>query len=83
MGDVCMLSGVPFFGTPMDCCPPGSSVYRISPGKNPRVGFHFLLQGIVPTQESNLDLLHLLLNLLLCRPILYLLSHRGSSHMWG
>ena len=28
------------------------------PGKNTRVGFHFLLQGIFPTQGSNLCLLH-------------------------
>ena len=29
-----------------------------SPGKNTRVGSHFLLQGIFPTQESNLGLPH-------------------------
>ena len=29
-----------------------------SPGKNPRVGFHFLLQGIFPTQGSNPGLPH-------------------------
>ena len=34
------------------------------PGKNTRVGCHFLLQGIVPTQGSNLRPLH-------CRWILY------------
>ena len=35
---------------PMDCSPPGSSVYKIlHPGKNTGVGFHFLLQGIFPT----------------------------------
>ena len=28
------------------------------PGKNTGVGCHSLLQGIIPTQESNLDLLH-------------------------
>ena len=28
------------------------------PGKTTGVGFHFLLQGIVPTQRSNLCLLH-------------------------
>ena len=32
-----------------------------------------LLQGILPTQESNLDLL-------LCRQILYCLSHLGSPY---
>ena len=29
-----------------------------SPGKNSGVGFHALLQGIFPTQELNLGLLH-------------------------
>ena len=38
--------------------------------KNTREGYHFLLQGIFPTQGSNLDL-H-------CRQILYHLSHQGS-----
>ena len=40
------------------------------PGKNTRVGCHFLLQGIFLTQGSNLGLL-------LCRQILYHLSHQG------
>ena len=40
------------------------------PGKNTRVGCHFLLQGIFLTQGSNLGLL-------LCRQILYNLSHQG------
>ena len=41
------------------------------------MGFHFLLQGIFPTQELNPGLLH-------CRQILYHLSYQGSpfiSHM--
>ena len=38
------------------------------PGKGTGVGCHFLLQGIFPTQESNLGLLH-------CRQTLYPLSH--------
>ena len=42
-----------------------------SPGTNPGVGCHFLLQGIVPTQGLSLGLLH-------CRQILYCLSHQGS-----
>ena len=42
-----------------------------SPGKNTAVGCHFLLQGILPTQESNQGLLH-------CRQILYWLSYEGS-----
>ena len=41
-----------------------------SSGKNTWVGCHFLLQRILPTQGSNLDLLH-------CRQILYRLSHQG------
>ena len=41
------------------------------PGKDTGVGGHFLLQGIFPTQGSNLDLLH-------CRQILYHLSYEGS-----
>ena len=39
-----------------------------SPGRNIGVVYHFLLQGIFPTQGSNLGLLH-------CRQILYRLSH--------
>ena len=42
------------------------------PGKNTGVGFHSLLQGIFPTQGSNLGLVH-------CRQILYHLSHQGSQ----
>ena len=42
-----------------------------SPGKNTGVNCHFLLQGIFPTQGSNLSLLH-------CKQILYHLSHQGS-----
>ena len=41
-----------------------------SPGKNTGVGCHFLLQGIFPTQGSNLGLPH-------CRQMLYLLSGIG------
>ena len=40
-----------------------------SPGKNTRVGCHFLLQGVFPTQGLNQGLLH-------CRQILYCLSHQ-------
>ena len=42
-----------------------------SPGKNTEVGSHSLLQGIFPTQGSNLGLPH-------CRQPLYHLSHQGS-----
>ena len=41
-------------------------------GKNTGVGCHFILQGICPSQGSNLGLLH-------CRQILYHLSHQGIS----
>ena len=41
-------------------------------GKNTRVGSHFLLQGIVPTQGLNLGLL-------LCRQILCHLNHTTES----
>ena len=40
--------------------------------KNTGVGSLSLLQGILPTQESNQGLLH-------CRRILYQLSYEGSS----
>ena len=46
---------------------------RGSPGKNTGVDCHFFLQGILPTQESNLHLLRLLH----CRRIHYLLSYQG------
>ena len=42
-----------------------------SPGQNTRVGSCSLLQGIFPTQGSNLDPLH-------CRQILYCLYHQGG-----
>ena len=38
----------------MDCSLPDSSVHGESPGKNTGVGRHALLQGIFPTQGSNL-----------------------------
>ena len=44
---------------------------RNSPGKNAEVGCQFLLQGIFPTQGSNLGFLH-------CRQILYQLSYEES-----
>ena len=42
-----------------------------SPGQNTRMGSHFLLQGIFPTEGTNPGLLH-------CRQILYHLSHQGN-----
>ena len=41
-------------------------------GKDTGVGCHFLLQGIFPTQGSNLGLLH-------CSQILYWLSYKGNT----
>ena len=45
---------------PRDCSPLGSSVHVIFQARNTGVGCHFLLQGIFPTQELKLYLLHLL-----------------------
>ena len=53
------------------CNPVGASVYRISPGRNSGVCCHALLQGIFPSQGSNLCLLP-------CRQILCRLKHQGS-----
>ena len=61
----------PTLCNPVDYSPPGSTVRGDSPGKKTRVGCHFLLQGIFPTQGSNPGLLH-------CRWILYHLGHQGS-----
>ena len=58
----------------MDCSPPGSSIRGDSPGKNTGVGCLTLLQGIFPTQGSNLGLPH-------CRRIIYRLSHQGSPRI--
>ena len=45
-----------------------------SPGKNTGGGSHFLLEGIFPTQESNLGLPY-------CRQTIYRLSHQGSPDL--
>ena len=45
---------------PVDCSLPASSLHGDSPGKNTGVGCHAFLQGIFPTQGSNLCLLYLL-----------------------
>ena len=44
----------------MDRSLPGSSFHEDSPGKDTEVVCHVILQGIFPTQGSNLCLLHLL-----------------------
>ena len=59
---------------PLDCSPQGSSVHGDSPGKNTEMGCHVLLQGIFPTQQSNLGPQH-------CWQILYHLSHQGSPRI--
>ena len=59
-------SVVPNFLPPHGLCRP-----RNSPGQNTGVGSLSLLQGIFPTQESNLCLPH-------CRRIPYQLSYQGS-----
>ena len=64
---------------PVDCSLPGSLCPWDFPGKKTRVGCHFLLQGIFPTQG-------LILHLMNCRQILYHLSHQGSQkwdNKWG
>ena len=52
--------------------PPGSSVRGILQARILEWAAHFLLQGIVPTQGSNLGLLH-------CRRSLYHLSHQEGK----
>ena len=67
----------PTFCDPMDCSPPGSFVHGDSPGKYTEVSCRALLQGIFPTQGSNLGLLH-------CRWFCYHLSLQGSpSYVMG
>ena len=51
-----MLNRVPTLCDPMDCSPPGSSVREDFPDKNPRVGCHFLYQGVFSTQGLKLNL---------------------------
>ena len=54
------LQSCPILCTPMDCSPPGYSVWEDSPGKNTGVGCHALIQGLFPSQGSDLSLLYLL-----------------------
>ena len=55
---VCTLS-CPIFCDSVDCSPPDPSVHGF-PSKNTGVGCQSLLQGIIPTQESNSHLFYLL-----------------------
>jgi len=61
---------------PFGCSPPGSSVHGIFQARILERGCYFLLRGIFLTQGLNLRLLCLLL----CRLILYLLSHKTNIH---
>ena len=51
-----LLHRVQLFCNSMDCSPPGFSMGF--PKQEYRVGCHFLLQGIFPTQGSNLHPLY-------------------------
>ena len=59
---VWLLSRVWLFCDAMACSPPSSSVHGNSPDKNTGVGCHFLLQGILLTQGSNLSPISCLAN---------------------
>ena len=67
-----MLSRVRLFVIPW-AVPPRLLCPWNSPGKNTGVGYHFLFQGIFPTQESDPHLLHWQVDSLL-------LSHLGSPY---
>ena len=57
---ICMcLQSCPTLWDPVYCGLPVSPVHGDSPGENTAVGCHSLIQGIFPTQESNLCLLSL------------------------
>ena len=70
MSEVAQLC--PTLYDPMDCSLPGSSVHGIFQARVLE-WVAFPSQGIFPTQELNLGLLH-------CRQTLYHLSHQGSPH---
>ena len=76
------LQSCPTLCDPMDCSPPGFSVHGDSPGKNTGVGFHALLQGIFPTQGSNLCLLCLLHFRWTIYPLSHLESLRTGYWCW-
>ena len=57
---------------PTNCSLPGYSCLWYSSGKNTGVGSHSQVVTILPTQGSNLCILH-------CRKILYHLSHQGTT----
>ena len=75
---------------PMDCSPPGCSVYGDSPGKYARMGCQAFLQGIFPTQGSNPGLPHLWWTLSLSQGqavhwyhlVTYCKRHLQIFHIW-
>ena len=71
--EVKSLSRARLFATPWIVCTKLLRPWDFQ-GKSTRVGCHFLLQGIFPTQGLNPGLSH-------CRQMLYHLSHQGSPKM--
>ena len=69
---VLVTESCPTLWDPMDCSPPGSTVYGIPQGKNTGVAFHSFPQGIFPTKGLNPGLPY-------CRQIIHYLSHQRSS----
>ena len=69
---VLVAQSCPTLCDPIGCGPPKLFGPLGFPGKHTVVGCHTFLQGIFPTQETNLDLLH-------CRQTFYCLSNQGSS----
>ena len=72
--DVLVTQSCPTLCDPTDYSLPGSSIKSLD--KNTGVGCCSHLQGVFPTQGSNLGFLH-------CRPILYCLSYQGSPSDFG
>ena len=53
------LQSCPMLFDPVDCSPPGSSVHGDSPGKDNRVGWHFLLlSGEIPGLKNRYSCQH-------------------------
>ena len=69
---VLVTESCPTLWDPVDCSPPGSTVYGIPQGKNTGVACHSFLQWIFPTEGLNPGLPY-------WRQILHYLSHQISS----
>ena len=69
---VLVTESCPTLWDPMDCSPPGSTVYGIPQGKNTGVACHSFLQWIFPAEGLNPGLPY-------WRQILHYLSHQRSS----